>query len=287
VAYRLKPEGSASDQLSRIVRRELERAAGEMDEAGRRPKAVRDVRKRIKKIRAIVHLLRAPLGRAYRTYNRQLRAVAHRLGVSRDADAAIETMRVIHTHYPRLVTKQIFEAVRRGLTPKERDAALRLQPAAARRELRDAAKRMPHDVRRAAHTRTIHAGAVRGYSLARKALRDLQTTPEDVRFHLWRRRVKDHWYHVRLFERLRPRVRSRIRLLRQLEHWLGDDHNLVLLRATLLESPSRFGDEHAMAVVLGCVETYQGMLRKRALALGARLFAPKPRVFGKSIRVHT
>ena len=139
-------------------------------------------------------------------------------------------------------------------------------------------------VRRAADSAAIDAGLASGYSRARQALRSVKRAPEDLSFHAWRRRVKDHWYHLRLVEAVHPATRARIRLLKRLEKWLGDDHNLVMLRATLLEAPSRFGDERAMAIVLGCLEKYEATLRKQALEMGERLFAPKPRVFVQSLR---
>jgi CHAD domain-containing protein len=276
MAFRLKTGRSPRKQFARIVRKELERAADEMQQATHQIDAVHSARKRVKKIRAILHLLRSSLGPAYRTYNGQLRTVAHQLSAPRDADAALETMRAVHAHYPRLVTRALFNTVRQGLTPKHRGAARRLNPTRLQRELRHAAKALPRRVRRAANPPTIEAGITQGYSRARRAMGDVKATPEDVCFHAWRRRVKDHWYQVRLLEAVHPRVRLRIRRLKQLEQWLGNDHNLVLLRATLLDEPSAFGDERHIAILLGCVEKYQATLRKRALRLGERLFKTKP-----------
>jgi CHAD domain-containing protein len=284
MAYRLKPEGSPGKQLARIVRKEFERAVNEMHGAQDEVEAVYEARKRIKKIRAILRLLRDPLGTNYRTYNGELRTVAHQLSAPRDAEAAIEIMRAVHTHYPKLVTTVIFEAVRRGLTPKVRGAASRLRSTRVRQELRQAAKALPRRIRRAADPAAIRAGIAQGYARARRALRCVTVSPEDVGFHTWRRRVKDHWYHVRLLEAVLPPVKVRVRRLKRLERWLGDDHNLVLLRATLLEAPSTFGDERATSVVLGCMEKYQATLRKRALKLGERLFTSKPRAFRRSLQ---
>jgi CHAD domain-containing protein len=284
MAYRLKAGHSAGKQLARIVRKEFEHAVGEMGDAEGRTEAVHDVRKRVKKIRAVLRLLRSPLGRDYRIHSRRLRTVAHRLSALRDADAAIEVMASVRRHYPALVTRTMFDAVRRGLTPRERGAVSRLRPTQIRRELRRSVAAVSRSVRRAADAAAIDAGLARGYSRARQALRCVKRAPEDLGFHAWRRRVKDHWYHLRLVEAVHPAARARVRLLQRLEKWLGDDHNLVLLRATLLEAPSRFGDEHATAIVLGCLEKYEATLRKRALKLGERLFAPKPRVFVRSLQ---
>ena len=226
MAFRLKPGRSARKQFARIIRKELERAADEMQQATHQIDAVHNARKRVKKIRAILHLLRSSLGHAYRTYNGQLRTVAHQLSAPRDADAALEIMRAVHIHYPRLVTRALFNTVRQGLTPKQRGAARRFNPTRVQRELRHAAKALPRRIRRAANPPTIEAGITQGYSRARRGMGDVKATPEDVCFHAWRRRVKDHWYQMRLLETVHPPVRLRIRRLKQLEQWLGDDHNL-------------------------------------------------------------
>jgi len=284
MAYRLEPEGSPGKQLARIVRTELRRAADDMNVARRQVDAVHDARKRVKKIRAILRLLRNSLGSAYRTYNKELRTIAHQLSASRDADAALEILKSTQTHYPKQVTRAIFATVRRGLTPEQRGAASRVHATRVRRALRHAATTLPRRVQRAAGPAAVRAGIRLGYSRARRALRDVKATPEDVGFHAWRRRVKDHWYHMRLVEAGHPRLRMRSQRLKTLEHWLGDDHNLVLLRTTLQEARPTFGDQRAATVVLGCIEKYEATLRKRALTLGERLFASKPRAFEKSIR---
>jgi hypothetical protein len=71
--------------------------------------------------------------------------------------------------------------------------------------------------------------------------------------------------------------------LKRLETWLGDDHDLVLLRATILDAPRRFGTDQSTAQVLGSIARYQATLRGRALGLGERMFVHRARVFRKSV----
>jgi hypothetical protein len=111
----------------------------------------------------------------------------------------------------------------------------------------------------------------------------VRRTPDDAVFHAWRRRLKDHWYQVRLLEGLSQAARRRAQALKRLETWLGDDHNLVLLRGTILDRPESFGDEKTTAVVLGCAAKYQASLRRRAVKAGERAFARKPRAFRKTV----
>src|SRR5580765_385584 len=142
---------------------------------------------------------------------------------------------------------------------------------------------MPRHVRRSGRYRALLAGLERGYRRARTAMDTVRATPEDAGFHAWRRRVKDHWYHMRLLEELSVQAHARVGRLKRLETWLGDDHNLVILRTAIQNAPARFGDERSTALVLGCIAKYSTLLRRRALKLGQPLFARKPRVFRESI----
>jgi hypothetical protein len=95
--------------------------------------------------------------------------------------------------------------------------------------------------------------------------------------------VKDHWYQMRLVEGLDGKAHGRVRRLKQLQEWLGDDHNLAVLRGVILEEPHRFGDARTVAVILGCIGKHQAALRRRALRRGSRLFSKRPSSFRKQI----
>jgi hypothetical protein len=197
-------------------------------------------------------------------------------------------MNAVRHHFPRLVSPSIFADVQQGLRSRKRATAARVDPKhllpRVERALRQATKATTKSVRRVAGRNAMIEGIVRGYRRAREELACVHATPDDGLFHAWRRRVKDHWYHVRLLEGLDGKAATRVRNLKRLETWLGDDHNLVLLQATILKRPTRFGDQRGTAVVLGCLDKYQSTLRRRALKLGDRVFAQKPAVFGKLVK---
>ena len=289
MAYEFKGRKAVGTQLARVVAKEFDRALEEVggSQIVDRTEAVHEARRRVKKIRAVVRLLQRDLGKDHRILNRQLRTIAHQLSSLRDVDAAVEMMQSVRDRYPRLVTPSIFAAVQRGLLARKRGTVEHLHPdhllPRVARELRRLAKAMPRRIRRVGGYTSVRAGMLRAYRRARNAMASVNANPDDMRFHLWRRRVKDHWYHVRLLEGLNAHANARGRGLKRLEAWLGDDHNLVLLRATILSAPARFGDERATAIVLGCVTKHHATLRKRALKLGGRMFAGKPGVFRGSI----
>ena len=94
--------------------------------------------------------------------------------------------------------------------------------------------------------------------------------PRPEHFHEWRKRVKDHWYHIRLLEDVWSDVMGGFASsLKQLEDWLGTDHNLEVLR----------GNVAGEAALLHLIDRYQGELRERALRMGRRIYSERPSRF--------
>lgn len=270
-------------QLRRIVRSELSAALeslGEPDDAG-----IHEARKSVKKTRAILRLLREPLASDYSDENARLRTVAHDLSSLRDADATLVTLRELHGRYPRAMSSQVLEAVEHGLAGRKREAKAKTEPIVrhARAAIVAARQELPAEVGQVGHFRAARSGAVASYRAARKAREGLTLDAEASAFHEWRKRTKDHWYHVRLFARLPNGPRSRTETLRRLEEWLGKDHDLATLRSIVLDGDERFGDARTRTVLLGSIMRRQAALRRRALALGTRLFSARPKDFGASV----
>ena len=78
----------------------------------------------------------------------------------------------------------------------------------------------------------------RTFRAGRAALENVRENPTADNFHDLRKRVKDHWYHIRLLEGLWTDVmQAHEKSLKDLETWLGDDHNLAVLRERISPSP--------------------------------------------------
>jgi hypothetical protein len=72
--------------------------------------------------------------------------------------------------------------------------------------------------------------------------------------------------------------------LKNLETWLGDDHNLVVLRDKLSSEPENYGDEKDIQLFLALADQYQKELREKAISLGQRVYEEKPRQFTRNIQ---
>ncbi len=118
------------------------------------------------------------------------------------------------------------------------------------------------------------------YRTGRKALAQVKKTPTPENYHYFRRRVKDHWYHVRLLESVWTEVmQAHEASLKNIETWLGDDHNLVVLCEKLNKEPEKFGDNKAIQLFVSLVEQHQKELRENAISFGERAYEQKPRRF--------
>jgi CHAD domain-containing protein len=287
VAFRLTTARAIDDQLAQIVARELRKATEAVNRSGDE-ESIHEARKHIKKARSVLHLLRKPLGRDYQTLNDPIRLASHRISTIRDADALVGTLTSLRARYHDVIGPLACRKAKATLTARQRQAYARLarRPlAGAKQILVNAQPRVTSRVHDAATARRMRLGVTRGYRRARRAMADAITAAaDDALFHVWRRRVKDHLYQMRLLERLDRHASARIRPLDQLQDWLGDDHNLVLLRTAILAEPQRFGDARGVATILGCIDKRLSTLRRRAVRRGRRLFARKPSSFQKEIR---
>ncbi|HEX6738120.1 MAG TPA: CHAD domain-containing protein [Vicinamibacteria bacterium] len=286
MAFRLKDRTRIAAGLQRLVRKEYGAALDELSGADSKPDTVHEARKSLKKIRAVLRLLEPDLGSDFRAEDDRLRDASHHLASLRDADATAETLGTLHSRYPTVVTPQVTRSVLRGVRGAKRQARRGANGLIGRAAtaVRRSQRTTPGRIRRAGRLAAVEAGLTRGYRRARKTMKRLGVDSDATQFHAWRRRVKSHTYHVRLFEGLHGTPRGRVRSLRRLETWLGEDHNQAILRAAILASPDRFGDARTTAVVLGCIIKRQAWLRERALKLGHRVFTAKPERFRQSAR---
>jgi CHAD domain-containing protein len=277
MAFRLERRPIAKE-LRRLVRKELDAAIDGLDVGDANSIRIHDARKHIKKARAIVKLLRGPLGKSYARENARLRAAGQRLSGLRDAEAMLQTLEGLHARFVTVITPTIEKGIARVLRRHRREVQKQAH-ARARQALgllKQSRATLPGRVEHAAGFRLVRRGLTRVYERSKSALADLTPVSGAAELHAWRRRVKEHWYHVRLFESRQPATQARVRRIKALQSSLGEDHNLALLGDRLLDHSERFGGVGTSALVLGCIQKRQRVLRRRALASGHQLFASKP-----------
>lgn len=282
--FRILSNELPGDAVRRIIDEQIQRGIEEITN----PNAelvdqVHNLRKRIKKIRAVLRVARSELGDSYTQENDWFKKTARSLSDIRDAHALIETWDRVDTFRQGYLTRRQWEAVRRHLGRKQRSALRDLSPIGHRieqlkgelEEHRSVVKNLQMDFFDDEFPRS---GIRRTYARGRKAMQEAYEVQTQASFHEWRKRVKYHWYHLRLLTDLWPGLLKGWRKVAgHLADILGDEHDLTVLQTAFEKDGSLAGSDATYVQVIQLVQNRQEILRKGALPLGKRLFAEKPK----------
>ena len=204
--------------------------------------------------------------------------VLHRDGRLRDAQALIEACDAL-AERSEPASDRLLVVVREWLQARldDRERAMHdieRQTGTLREALLGARRRVSYWHLQAFDRDALSRGYARLYRRGQRAYRETVEAPGDVAFHEWRKRVKDHWYHTRL---LAPAwaapLEARHAELKTLSDLLGDEHDLSVLRDTLLADGGELLGGGAAQALLARIGRRQGELRALAQALGARIYA--------------
>jgi hypothetical protein len=289
VAFRLKQGASISSEIRRIVLKQLEAAISELHTVGdpQSDDAVHDARRRVKKIRAIIRLVRPVLDKAYRAVDRDLSTVSRLLAPVADGRGIVETLQELEHRYSASLPKRVLAVARAGVLRNgaraDREAHARGILKIAAGTLRSERTRVKHWQIRGDGFRVIAPGLEESYRRARRMMIMTWSKPKPSNFHTWRRYVKDHWFHIRLLEgRCGFHLVSYERRIEALDGILGEYHNVILLRDLLVTDGSLPREEAARCRRI--VARYQRVLRRHAEILGARIYTERPRRFVRRVR---
>jgi CHAD domain-containing protein len=240
MAFRLRNGDHVAEDVRRIAEEQVAGALADLSAGDHEdPDTVHELRKRCKKVRAVLRLIRPALGHAYDVENAHFRDAARSLSPLRDAHTAIVAYDALLDHYHGEVQRRSFAAIRRGLVLAEerckRNAAdLEDRFARVRTEMEAARHRIDDWPIADLGVGTWRDGFEATYRLARKAMAAAYDDPTPERFHEWRKAVKYHGYHVHL---LRPmwddQLRARGATADALSELLGAYHDVVVLGSTL------------------------------------------------------
>ncbi len=288
MSFRIDPDRPIRKNLRRLSRRQLDGALAALAEPGvlGLEETVHDVRKRCKKVRGLLRLVRPGLGTEYRRANAHVRDAARELSPLRDAHAMLGTFDdlIAATHGDRLPGRTL-AGVREGLVLRAAEAE-RADAGAPLERAGEHLARVRERVDRWApddDVAIVLSGLAENHRRGRHAFRHALDRPTDVALHEWRKRAKYGWHHAKLLHAVAPSALGPLaKRLKDLSDGLGDDHDLAVLRATILAAPGDFGGPaHEEAIAL--VDAARADLQDRCLRLGARLYAESPRAYGQRV----
>lgn len=279
--YRLNPDKPLALELVRVARDQIEAAIRDIHRARHDVhEAVHDVRRHCKLIRALIRLVR-PAFPEYRIENARFRDLGRSLSHTRDATASIECLDAIIERFASLIQPDVFKPVRQTLEQRRAEivASVKLEDRLieARHALYAAHWRVGDWGLESDGFDAIGGGLGKTYGRAHHRMREAREDAATELLHDWRKRAKYHRYHMKLLSEIWPAmIGPREKECHRLTDYLGDDHDLAVLRDMLLNEPDRFGDAQTLRSLFGLIRWRRAELQAAAMPLGMRLFGEAP-----------
>lgn len=286
MGYRLKKRERVGDGLRRVAVAQLTGAARllECPSPPQLDDAIHDARVKIKRVRAIVHLVWPDMGDDARHEDHALRAIAHGLAGSRDQASLLASLAWLRERFG-AVDPDAFEAVGQVVgSPADGDAPTMGNLAA---RLRSASARAGEWVIAAEGAECIRAGLRASYHAARSARRDALGYGDPDTRHAWRVQVRRLADQLRLIRGVWPEtIDPQVDALREITSALGRDHDLSLLARRLRTyTPQNGGRSAGLVAIARLAERTASECVESARRQARRAFAEKPGAFIERVEV--
>jgi CHAD domain-containing protein len=288
MSFRLTLSGDLDDDVKRIAREQVDRVLEAVQDSNG-GRGVHDARKRLKMLRALIRLVRDPLGPArYAVETRSYRAAGRRLSAIRDADVLLSTLKALRKDLGREHEGAI-RSIRTHLTRQRSEHRSSLTETAAfvRTTLRDARARIDRWALESLSMGDLLDGFSASYERGRRAFHAAVADPKDERMHEWRKRAKDFWYHLRLLREAWPGMTDGWTAeAHRLADLIGDDHDLAVLMQSITNLPEDTALVSNLDQVRSAIRHRRDQLQQQASVLGWRLYAEKPRAMRRRMRAY-
>jgi CHAD domain-containing protein len=314
--FGLLPEERLSDGVKRMALAQIDLAISQLEGDRRATGAdntIHEVRKALKRLRALMRLLRDELGDAgFARENAILRDAGLRLAGARDAEVLVNTLDGLMKAHRKRLSRRRGVAKLRGQLMAERhratergrsDIAARAEVLGELRALRGRVENWSLPDR--GDIEIVEPGLQRIYRQGRRrrltAARGKGAKGQAM--HDWRKRVKDLRYAAEMLDRKQPRrrkggrrgkrdelVHELARRADELGELLGEEHDLAVL-AERLGSGSRTGTQKRLEIgggtrgmLLKLIRRRRRNLRRKAIRRGESLYRRRPKRFVGRVR---
>jgi CHAD domain-containing protein len=276
MAYCFKKNEAIPAAIRRVFVEEIDAAVGHLIQSKDRIKAVHEARKSVKKIRGLLAIIRTPLGPLYASEDRLFRNIGRKLSEARDTDVTLEVFDALAAKHPGADTAKLRESLLVSkIQPVDVPVARLLRAARGKASL------WPLE---GLAYESLLSDILETYRGGRKAHKKLAKEHDEESSHDLRKKAKEHWYHLRLVDAyVGKELRERAKSLHDLETWLGDEHNLAVLRQRLQANVETAADRRLVRAFVAHIDQEAQELSKRALLLAHELYGSKPHLFAQQI----
>lgn len=276
MSNRRKSKRSAGREIQRYLIRELRRSKKALENGTQnRQSGIHRSRQCLKKVRAVLELLRQEVPYVYRVENQTARKIAKSLSEYRDGEAMIETLESIRDNYAERLPPNIYDSIGLAIT-SHRDlinagrANAANDIASAIAALDAAARRLRLVSLDRVSIKSLIAARARSQRRMREARKQALQGHDPALFHRWRRRTKTLFYQEQFFRKLRRSSKRVRRHLKTVGNLLGYANDAALLNSYLERIPDSPGTDQNIEILRSLAEDQHLQLRSKALAATAR-----------------
>jgi len=275
-----------ADGARRIISELLEHANAQLTSKNTHPDtAVHEVRKSVKKLHALLRLIRPALKKkTFQHLNTLLRQLRQQLGSSRDSAVLPQTLDTLTAHFAMMLNDTALQPVRQSLANRH-SLALQQQQAGlditgAQKQLAELAQQLSLLDLDCLSRKTLTSSIRKTYRCCQQALKKLQASPTTENSHAFRTQVKRLRIQCRLLRKW-PRVTPApvTQVLRNIEQALGQDHDLAMLVETLRAHPEISCNSIRRETLISLAETRRIVLLSSALRAAVPVFKGKAKKF--------
>ena len=287
--YRLKQSESVPEGVRRMATEQLDKAVEHLGcPDGKRDEHIHEARKAIKRLRALVRLVRGDLADGvYALENQCYRDAGQRLSGLRDATVLVETLDRLVESLGNDVPKSRFAQVRVWLVERRDRTYVDISNRVVQEVIADLAQareRLESWNLQREGWGGIRMGVQRIYARGRRDFAAAYALPSDEAFHDWRKQVKYLWYHTQILENVWPPVmQSLAGELDQLGELLGQDHDLAVLRLMVRTEFPRAGATATLMALERRIDERRSRMQAQARLLGERIYLERPRAFSRRL----
>ena len=251
--------------------------------------SVHEFRKNIKKIRAILRLIRDEIGsEKYREMNGLYREVAYELALLRDDTSQVELLESMRDQVDNpKVRKAILKSIRQVRRKRKREFAEFYREGRHEKVNKDILA-LKEKVRELTFEGLpeffILKSLKRTHSRARSAMEITASVKNDEMYHYLRKQVKYLMYHMMILSRAWPAYfKAYIIELDRLSDLLGNLHDLNLFNGHILEEKLIVLDPGERKIVLRHIYSRRKQLQRSVTRLGDKLFSESSEDFSMTI----
>jgi CHAD domain-containing protein len=294
MSFELRKNESIRKGIRRIVRKQLKSARDSLNDSTGEDldERIHSVRKSLKRVRAVVRLVRYSIGdSAYRIENDSLRDAARPLAEVRDAKILIATLDKLKKDSHDAVKITLFTAARKSLVENKDEVVNKIRRdetafSATENTIDEAIERVDEWSDLRGDWQSLGKGVKDVYRQGRKAFDAVKLARTVENLHEWRKQVKYLRHQLELLAPTWPKVVGELaKQAEELGELLGEDHDLAVLHCQLSQSVHN-DDKPDSELLTSLIESRRKAIQSEAIPKGELLYRDRPKQFERRLKAY-